>query len=160
MPVVVGDTVLVNSHTFGLVATRITREGGHFKATEAWANKALKINISTPVLVGEHLYSQGASRDFVCVEATTGKLKWSQSGFGRGTKDYSSAIAVGNRLLVSTDDGQLVQLDANPDKYTEMGRAQVCGNTWSHPAFADGRLYVRDGRDLQCFALSVPKPLP
>ena len=53
-----------------------------------------------------------------------------------------------------TYDGQLVLIAANPAHYTELGRVQVCGKTWSHPAFADGKLYVRDGRDLQCLDLN------
>jgi hypothetical protein len=63
-------------------------------------------------------------------------------------------MAVGKNLLVLTYDGQLLLLAANPEKYTELGRAQVCGNTWSHPALADGKLYVRDMRELQCFDLA------
>ena len=62
-------------------------------------------------------------------------------------------IAVGRNLLVLTYDGQLLLLAANPEKFTELGRVQVCGSTWSHPAFADGYLYVRDNRELQCFDL-------
>ena len=153
MPVIVGDTVLVNSHTFGLAATRIAKEGDELKASPAWANKALKINVSTPVLVGDHVYCQGPSHDYVCAEATTGKLVWSAPGFGKATKDNSSTIAIGKNLLVLTEDGQLVLMEATPVKYTELGRLQVCGNTWSHPAFADGKLYVRDGRELICLGL-------
>lgn len=153
-PVVVGDMVIVNSHTIGLVATRIAREGEGFTATPAWANKALKINLSTPVRVKDHLYCQGASRDYICVEAISGKLVWSQSGFGRSHKDNCSTIAVGSNLLVLTEDGQLLLIAADPARYTELGRLQVCGNTWSHPALADGRLFVRDGRML--LALDLP----
>src|SRR5205807_1936486 len=83
----------------------------------------------------------------------TGQLKWSQPGFGQGRKDYSSTIVAGKNLLVLTEDGTLLLLAANPSKYTELGRAQVCGNTWSFPAFADGKLYVRDGRQLACYNL-------
>jgi hypothetical protein len=46
-------------------------------------------------------------------------------------------------------------VEANPEKYVELGRVQLCGNTWSHPAFADGKLYVRDMRELQCFDLAA-----
>ena len=152
-PVIVGDTVVVNSHTFGLVATRISKAGGELQAAEAWANKAMKINLSTPVLVGSHLYSMGCNRDFVCVAADTGKLVWSGPGFGKGNKDNCCAIAVGKNLLVLTEDGQLALVAADAAKFTELGRLQVCGNTWSHPAFADGRLVVRDGRELICLKL-------
>ena len=96
------------------------------------------------------LYNQGANRDYVCFDARTGQLKWSQPGFGQGRKDYSSTIVAGKNLLVLTEDGTLLLLAANPAKYTELGRAQVCGNTWSFPAYADGKFYVRDGRQLAC----------
>jgi outer membrane protein assembly factor BamB len=160
-PVLIGnDTVTVNSHTFGLVATRIAKEGGEWKATQLWANTQAKINLATPVLVDGFLYSQGGlnTKAFICVDASNGQIKWSQLGFGKDVKDYSSVIPVGKNLLVLTYDGQLLLLAANPEKYTELGRVQVCGNTWSHPAFANGKLYVRDSRELQCIELSA-KPV-
>lgn len=153
-PVISGDTVTVNSHTLGLVCFRVASEESRWQAREAWVNKALKINIATPVWVDGHLYSQGANRDYVCVEAATGRLCWSQPGFGQGRRDYSATIAVGKNLLVLTESGTLFLLAANPVKYVELGRAQVCGNTWSHPAYADGKLYVRDGRSLACLELT------
>lgn len=153
-PVIIGDQVAVNSHTIGMRSFRIEKDSGGFKATEAWANPGLKINLATPVLLGGFLYNQGASKDYVCVNAKTGELNWAQPGFGLGRKDYSSTIAVGKNLLVLTEDGTLLLIAGNPDKYTELGRVQVCGNTWSHPALADGKLYVRDGRSLQCFNLA------
>ncbi len=156
-PVVVGDTVMVNSHTFGLACFRLAPDSGGLKATEAWVNKDLKINLATPVVVGSELYCQGADKDFVCVDAATGALKWSHTGFGTGKKDYSSTIAVGKNLLVLTEDGTLLLLAATPEKYTELARLQVCGNTWSFPAYADGKLFVRDGRQLLCVDLLPPK---
>jgi outer membrane protein assembly factor BamB len=153
-PVIFGDYVVVNSHTIGMRCYKITSEGSGLKATEAWAQKDLKINLATPVLVDGYLYCQGASKDYVCVDARTGELKWTQTGFGLGKKDYASTIAAGKNLLVLTEDGNLLLLAANPDKYTELGRLQVCGNTWSFPAYANGKLFVRDGRGLQCLDLA------
>lgn len=153
-PVIIGeDMITVNSHSFGLSCYKISKDSGGWKANEAWSNKNLKINLATPVSEGGHLYCQGANRDFVCVEAATGKLKWSEPGFGKGQKDYSSTLSVGGKLLVLTEDGTLLLIAPNPAKYTELGRLQICGNTWSHPAFAKGKLYVRDGRSLQCLDL-------
>lgn len=151
-PVIFGDNVIVNSHTIGLVCFKISRgaETNSFAAAQLWTNKNLPINLATPVLVKDKIFSYGADRDFVCVDAKTGKLNWSHSGFG---EKYSSTLLVGNQLLVLTDGGELVLLSANPEKYSESGRAQVCGKNWNFPALADGQLYIRDARSIACHDL-------
>ena len=153
-PMIVGDTVLVNSHTFGLAATRISQDSAGLRATSAWLNRSLKINLSTPVLVGDYVYSQGVSPDYICADARTGELKWSQPGFAGGKEAYAATIVAGGKLLVLTHDGQLLLLAADPAKYTELGRLQVCGKTWSFPAYAKGILYIRDRRELLSLDLS------
>jgi hypothetical protein len=35
--------------------------------------------------------------------------------------------------------------------------AKVCGQTWAHPALSDGRLYVRDGKELVCVELGAKR---
>lgn len=158
-PILDGDTVTVNSQTIGVVRVKVEKTGDTFTGTQQWVNKPLTINLATPVLVDGHLYSYGPIRtkDFVCVNAATGETKWRQDGFGLGKDqtDYSSTIAVGKNVLTLTYDGQLILIAGNPEKYTELGRAQVCGKTWSYPALADGKLFVRDGRELQCLDLAA-----
>jgi outer membrane protein assembly factor BamB len=153
-PVIRGDTVTVNSHTFGTICFQIAKDGAALRATELWANKSLKVNLASFVLVGGHLFGAGANKDFVCVDAATGAVKWSAPGFGRNTRDYASTIAIGNRLIVLTESGTLHLLEANPEKCVRLGEAQVCGDTWSFPAYADGNLIVRDRRELQCLSLA------
>jgi outer membrane protein assembly factor BamB len=157
-PVIAGDLVIVNSHSFGMAAVRVTATPDGCAATEAWRNPELKVNIATSTLVGAHLYTFGASKDFLCVEVATGKVAWSQSGFaGPGRRDYASVIAAGQRLLVLNEEGLLRILEANSQRYTQLAEAQLCGNTWAFPALANGRLYVRDGRQLSCFVLPIPE---
>jgi len=151
-PVIARDLVIVNSHTFGMIATRITADGNGCKATQAWRNRDLKINLATSALVGNHLYAVGADKDFVCVDVRNGALAWTHPNLlGPGRRDYGATIALAERLLVLTDDGLLRLLEANPLRYVELGQSQVCGLTWTFPAIADGHLFVRDGRQLTCF---------
>jgi outer membrane protein assembly factor BamB len=142
-----------------LLCFGIQKTGAEFKAEQRWAKKQMKINISTPVLVDHWLYSQGPGRELVCVDALTGKTAWSQDGFG---EKNSSVIAAGNRLLVVTDRGELILAAADPAAYRQLGRLQVSGKTWNHPAWADGKLYVREGLTsgwkLSCLDLSGPVP--
>lgn len=149
-PILVGDTVYYASHTTGLRATRVRPEGGAVHAEDAWLNRDAKINLSTPVVVGRHLYGLGPTRDFICVDRDSGKILWSQPGFGASA---ATLAASNGRLLVLTDLGELVLLAANPERYEELGRIQVCGKTFSHPAFAGGVLYVRDPQQLAAFRL-------
>jgi outer membrane protein assembly factor BamB len=152
-PVVNGDTVTVNSQTIGLVCFKISRTEAGFEAKQLWANKPLRINVASAVLVGGSLYSLGNAKDFVCVDAATGQVRWTQPGFGRNEKDNASVVVAGNRLLVLNEAGQLVLLAANPEKYEELGRLQVCGSHWCYPAYANGRLYFRDAQELYCLGL-------
>jgi outer membrane protein assembly factor BamB len=147
------DTVIINSHTVGTICYKITKDGSGFKASVAWENKPLKTNLSTPAIVGDYAYNQGAGKTYVCFNAKTGEVKWTQPGFGDGRRDYSATLVAGDKLLVLTEAGQLLLLAANPEKYTELGRLQVCGGTWSFPAYADGKLFVRDSRELSCYPL-------
>jgi outer membrane protein assembly factor BamB len=156
-PVIFNDTVAVNSHTIGLCCFKISKTGAGLTAAELWVDNKDKINVATPVLVDHYLYTQGAARDYLCVDALTGKVQWRQDGFG---ENYAATIALGKNLLVQSDRGDLVLIAADPSHYTERARVQVCGKTWSHPAYADGKLYVREGLTqgwkLKCFELLPP----
>ncbi|HEX3798750.1 MAG TPA: PQQ-binding-like beta-propeller repeat protein [Verrucomicrobiae bacterium] len=153
-PVIFGDTISVNSQTIGLVCFKITKEGDAFKAERSWTDKDLKINLATPVLVDHYLYCQGAGKNYVCVDALNGKKMWDQEGFG---DKVSVSIVMGKNILVTTDKGDLFFIAANPEKYTELAHTQVCGKSWSSPAYADGKLFVREGLDrgwkITCFDL-------
>ncbi len=149
-PVILGDRVLVNSHTFGTIAFKVVKQGDEVKAFEDWKNPAMKINLATPVLVNGHFYSHGPAKNFVCFDAATGEQKWVAPGFG---KDNSSVIGLGKNLLVLTDEGQLVLVAAEAAAYREISRVQACGKNWNFPAYAGGSLYVRDARELVCYPL-------
>jgi outer membrane protein assembly factor BamB len=154
-PVIFGDCVMVNSHTFGLICFEIKRKGDGFEAEEKWANRQMKINIATPTLADRWLYSQGPGNELVCVDAITGKLAWTQPGFG---EKYSAILTDGKRLLIATDRGELVLAAADPLQFKQLGRVQICGKAWQHPAWAEGKLYVREGLTsgwkLSCFDFS------
>jgi len=149
-PLIFEDSVIVNSHTFGVIRFAIEQKEGKFSARQEWANRQLAINLATPVIVGNHLYSQGPAKDFICADLLAGKQNWSQPGFG---KEYTATMVFGKNLLSITDDGQLVLIEPNPAKYVERSRTQICGKNWNFPAYADGKLYIRDNRELACYDL-------
>ena len=148
-PLVADDTVYFASHSTGFRAVKVAANGSSFQATEAWLNRDLKLNLSTPVQVGGHLFGLGPAKNYLCLERATGKVRWSQPGFDA----VASTITDGRRLLVTNDRGEVLLLAANSDRYEELGRFQATGKTYSHPALADGVLFVRDSRNLTAYRL-------
>ncbi|MDP7049258.1 MAG: PQQ-binding-like beta-propeller repeat protein [Verrucomicrobiota bacterium] len=147
-PIAAGNSVITASHSEGMLC--MGGSGSNGKANRKWKDANLKINLATPVVVGSNLYSFAEKDRFICVDTTTGKLNWEERGFG---KFYASTLTDGNRMLVLGQQGELVLLNINPQKYEELDRMQVCGKTWSFPAYAGGQLFVRDQNSLQCIQL-------
>ena len=128
------------------------------RASEGWVNAAMKINFSSPVAVGDHLYGLGPAKNFVCVDLASGQLAWEQPGATPTSPDKAEAafLVLGKNVLSLTDAGELVLFAADPKAYRELGRTQVCGTNWCNPAYADGRLYLRDAKELICVELLKP----
>jgi outer membrane protein assembly factor BamB len=155
-PVVVGEMVLVGSYRLGLVSVKVTREGSDFNAQIAWTRKDLAPNFSSPVAVGGYVYGVGPNQNVYCVKAADGELAWSQEQLihGGGERAFASFLVMGPNILMLSDGGELILFAATPTGFELISRAQACGATWCSPAYADGKLYVRDSRSLFCLQLT------
>lgn len=153
-PLKVGDRLIASSITLGSIALKLTMKDGKPAVEKDWENKSLSCYFSTPAVVGDHLYMVTGSLlpppavNLHCVEIATGKIVWTQKKVGK----YHAALlrTADNKLLMHSDNGHLMLIDPTPKEYRELCKAKVCGETWAHPAIADGRIYVRDARELIC----------
>ncbi|MEN9678430.1 MAG: hypothetical protein RIS76_4326 [Verrucomicrobiota bacterium] len=156
-PVVVGGIAMVASKEECLigVAPALDSTTGRWEAPTAWQTKEILVNFSSPVAVGDYLYGLGSERNLFCVDTRTGAVKWSQGGFATQSaeKSHLALVAVGKNLLALTETGELVLVAADPAGFRELGRTQACGSNWCNPAYADGRLYLRDSKELICLQL-------
>ncbi len=160
-PLSAGGLIFASSVTAGSIAVKVTEANGVFKAEKVWENKALTCYFSTPVVVGDHLYMvngaatlKNPSITLRCVEAKTGKVAWEKKNVGK----YHAAIlrcgpAGKERLLMLDDNGALTLFEPDPKEFKELAKGQACGHTWAHPALADGRLFLRDEKELICIEL-------
>jgi outer membrane protein assembly factor BamB len=160
-PVRIGDLLMASSITYGSVGLRLETKEGKPSATEMWKNEALTCYFATPVAVGQdYLYVVTGTKPpplspqatLHCIEAKSGKELWHKSKVG---KYHATLLRTGNqKLLMLEEAGNLVLLDPDPKEYRELARAKICGETWAHPALANGRLYVRDNKELLCLQLA------
>jgi len=149
-PVVFEDLVYVSAgYGVGAGAFAILEEQGEWSVEFLWRKRNDLINHwSTPVCKDGYLYGMYSFKDYgdgplQCVELATGEIQWSADGFGPG-----NCILVGADLVALSDTGELVLIEAVPDEYRELARAEVLsGKCWSSPAFVDGQVYVRSTQE-------------
>lgn len=124
-------------------------DGGDAAAvTEEWTSlgprSVMHNEWQTSILLDGYLYgfdnigSAGAVTHLACLEAATGERQWQQQRFGKG-----NMIAADGKLWITTMDGELVIVRANPEKFEELDRAPLFSSTRQAPALSDGVLYLR-----------------
>lgn len=154
-PVVMDDRVMVASFQAGLIGIKVSRQDSAFNAERAWTIRGLAINFSSPVAVGNHVYGIGPSNTLFCVDARTGEKAWAKEGFfaDMAKTGYASFLVMNDNILALTDGGWLVLFAADPKECRIISKVQVCGQTWCNPAYADGKLTLRDAQELRCVQL-------
>ena len=106
----------------------------------------MKNDYSSTLYYDSHLYGFNVAA-LQCISAETGEKKWTKRGFGKG-----SLILVGDKLLVLSDKGLLIQVKADPTAYTEQRRFQaIKGKSWTAPSFVNGKIYLRNQTEMACY---------
>ncbi len=86
----------------------------------------------------------------VCPDPQTGGRKWKDGRYG-----YGQVLLASGHLIVPGGGGVLALVKASPEKFEELARFQaIHGKTWSHPAIAHGKIFVRNAVEMACFKLS------
>ena len=160
-PIEAGDLVIGSTVSSGAIAVKVAEAGGKYTVAKAWDNKALTCYFSTPVVVGEYVYMVNGTASLTaptitlrCVELKSGKVAWEKKNVG---KFHAAILRCGpagkEKLLMLDDSGTLTLFEPSAKEFRPLASSKVCGQTWAHPALADGRLYLRDEKSLVCVEL-------
>jgi outer membrane protein assembly factor BamB len=138
------DKVFISSaYGVGAAVVKITAGDGKASVQEVWKNKVMENHFNSSVLYQGNLYGFD-NAVLKCIDANTGAEKWKETGFGKG-----SLILADGTLIVLGERGQLALVEANPSAYKEIAKAQpLPGKTWTMPALAGGKLYLRDQKQI------------
>ena len=121
---------------------------------ELWRSDVLSCHFATPIAVDGYLYGFDGRYDFPgsslrCVEAATGKLVWKEESVTKGT-----LIRAGARFLIWAE-GRLTLAELTPKGYRALSTAALLpGPSWTPPALAQGRAYLRNEHTLVCVKLA------
>ncbi|MBA3312633.1 MAG: PQQ-binding-like beta-propeller repeat protein [Planctomycetaceae bacterium] len=150
-PIVQGNHVFISSgYTIGSVLLKVTNRGSEWKVEEVWRNdNEFKLKFNDAVLHKGFLYGLDEGI-LACYEFETGERQWKSGRYG-----YGQIVLLGETLVILAEDGSLAAVSASPTQYEEVARVPVLeGKTWNHPAFARGKLFVRNDREAACLDLS------
>lgn len=146
-PVFGEGLIYCGAQGFGGGVVRLKAAADGVEAEKVYVVRDVPSTLGGYVLLGRHLY--GASGNaLVAAEFATGNVVWKEESIGSG-----SLLAADGRLYYHTHKGDVALIEPTPEGYREKGRftpPEVPARTrareasWSYPALADGRLYIRD----------------
>ncbi len=151
-PLLIGERVFISAcYETGALLLHLEKNG----AKVLWQNDEVMSNhFSTCVYRDGHLYGfdgrQEGRANFRCVNLAEAKVRWNRPQFGCG-----STILAGDNLIVLTELGDLLLVEATPEGYREKAKARVltAGPCRAQIALANGRLFARDQKTLACWNL-------
>ncbi len=151
-PVDVGGKLLLSSDT---EETRLHAfdASGKIVAEPVAGSEELYPEMSTPVLWGKLVL--GASDGLVLLDPADDLAALWIFDEDPSVGGLCHFIVSDDRALVFCDDGHVVLLALDREACKIVGKAKVCGSSWTYPAIAGGRLYVRDKEVLACYDLSA-----
>jgi hypothetical protein len=101
-----------------------------------------------------------------CLELQTGKRVWAthQATSGKSARwGHAFLIPQGDRTIIFNEQGELILAKLSPKGYEEISRAKIVDPTnkyamgrtvvWSHPAFANQTVFIRNDKELVAVSL-------
>lgn len=124
-------------------------EDGGLQAILLWESLRLKAKFTNLVLHDGFVYGLDDGV-LVCLDPADGQRRWKSGRYGHG-----QVLLVGDVLLVQTEEGELVLVEARSDEHREVARHAVFSRkTWNPPALAGRLLLVRTDTEAVCYELA------
>lgn len=169
-PVLSKDHIFVSAFYSGSLLVKL---GDDYKTAEkVWQRAgenerntdALHCVMNTPVIIGDYIYGVDSYGELRCLEMATGDRVWGdQTAVKRGRWANIHFIRKGEKIWMFNEQGELIISELSPEGFNEISRAKLIeptkkqlprGVTWSHPAFANRHIFIRNDKELLCADLS------
>ena len=147
-PLVIGPSRLFLSSGYGKGAAviELTSDGERLRATRIWEHTRMKNKLSSSVLLDGYIYGLDEGI-LACIDAASGEVAWKSGRYGHG-----QLVLAGDRLLITTETGELALVHATPSRLEELARVPgIEGRTWNVPALENGILLVRNASEMAAF---------
>jgi outer membrane protein assembly factor BamB len=153
MPIRVSDDLVLGSTGYGIGSKLVklaANEDGTITPSLAWETPRLKAKFTNPVLRDGFVYGLDDGV-LVCMDVTNGERRWRAGRYGHG-----QTLLVDDLLVVTTEDGEVVLVEATPEAHRELGRFTAFeSKTWNPPALAGPYLLVRNDKEAALYELPL-----
>ncbi len=177
-PRVSGNRLLVSSFYNGSMMLELDKEKpgakllwkGKGRSEQPDETDGLHAIIATPVFKGDYIYGVCSYGELRCLKASTGERVWmTLKATGDATEPverWANAFLIeqGDRYWLFNEKGDLIIAKLSPKGYEEISRTHILKPTsrlsdrsvlWSHPAFANKSIYVRNDKEIVCVSLAA-----
>lgn len=168
-----GDLLFVTSPHHGPLMLKLAADKPG--ASVVWKGKSNNLSkpdglhclMGTPVLKDGHIYGVCGFGELRCLKSDTGERLWETYAPTTGKKTfYGTAFLVPqeDRFFIFNETGDLILAKLTPTGYEEIDRTHLLEPTltsrgrdvvWSHPAFAQRCVFVRNDQEIICVSLAA-----
>jgi outer membrane protein assembly factor BamB len=152
-PLVWQDGIFTSSYGGKSFFYRPVTAGDKAQVETVWTNK-VEGYMSTPVIIGDHVYMHLKNQRLTCLDLRDGKSQWTTTPYGK----YMSLVANGDKILGLDERGILVLFKANPEKFELLDSRQISeDDAWAHLAICGDELFVRERKALVAYRWGTAK---
>ena len=169
-PVLYNDYIFVSAFYSGSLLVKLGND--YTSAKKVWQRSgeserktdALHCVMNTPVIINDFIYGVDSYGELRCLELATGNRIWEDlTAVKKDRWANIHFVQNGYKTWMFNEHGELIISELSPKGFKEISRAKIIeptkeqlprGVTWSHPAFANKHVYIRNDRELVCVDLS------
>lgn len=160
-PIVRGNLVFAaNGYNAGSVLLKLLPDGkGGVDAQKVYSLNASRFqnHHGGVVTVGGYVYGGHGSNNGLptCLDLKTGRVVWKRRGPGIGS---AAVVYADGHLYFRYQNGVVALIEATTQGYRLKGTFQIPGaggDSWAHPAIANGRLFLREKDHLWVYELKA-----
>ncbi|MFC2151085.1 PQQ-binding-like beta-propeller repeat protein [Bacteroidota bacterium] len=146
-----GDLLISEGYKKGIHRITVSKVNEEWNIKEHWMTTKIRPDFNDLVVHKGYIYGfEGLS--LACLDLKDGSRKWKSGRYG----GQILLLADQNLLLVLTEKGELILVEAVPDQFKEFAKIPaIKGKTWNHHVLVDDILLVRNTQEMVAFQLSM-----
>ncbi len=163
IPISENQILFSKGYGYGASLVEIKKTDAGFESNPVWSppvKTIMKTKLSNLVIRDGYAYALDAGI-LQCVEIATGKKQWKKRR--RPAIGHGQLLIVGDQLLITTEHGELVLAELNPEKFVELSsipildEGEIC---WNNPTVVNDLLLMRNSVEAVAYQLPLLESNP